>query len=65
MNDPKNKIKALEKAIHGLKPYVGHAKYCKYDVSMSWNGSGPESDFCTCHLKEVVEAVQKALKIKA
>jgi len=28
MNNPKNKIKALEKAIHGLKPYVQHSKNC-------------------------------------
>lgn len=64
MNDPKSKIKALEKAIHGLKPYVRHASYCTYDSSMSWNGSTPDSDYCTCNLKEAVETIQKALAIK-
>jgi hypothetical protein len=65
MNHLKNKIKVLEKVIHELTPYVGHAKYCKYvGGGVSVAGSDPDTDFCTCNLAKVVKHVQKALEIK-
>lgn len=43
-----------------LKPYVRHARYCKYTTYI--NDGGPDSDYCTCNLKQIVERIQTFLK---
>lgn len=53
---PQEEIDQLMDAMKRLEPYVDHRNDCT-----TRTGTGPERDYCTCQVDEVVEEVQEAL----
>lgn len=53
----KSRVDRLQTALNKLEPYVDHRKSCT-----SRSGTGPERDFCTCGVDDVVEEVDSAIR---